>query len=107
MLWHDWLYELVTGICLDMDFLYLSFLRGYEELAGQIYCRGSVMPEGETAVPGLKSGFDLRIRWRLDGRARFMGRNAFTMTCEILDKHGGEIIRSESKRFDLTTGMEE
>ena len=101
---HDFIYELVSIICYDKDYLYLLFYKSFTELMNDIYDKGRANDSGTYVIKGNKSNMDISIKWFLSGRVNFIGYNTIRLECVFTDKRTFEILETCTGIFDLSTG---
>jgi hypothetical protein len=100
---HGWIYEIVSEICADRDYLYRVFYEHFTALLRQIYEEGRVTDHGDYLLPGLKSGSDGEVHWQLDKRLNYMGSNRLRLRCTLTAE--GENREVREAEFELSTGL--
>ena len=101
---HEWIYEIVSEVCYDRDYLYACYVRHFTHLMNEIIEKGSSVQAGEYNIEGIKSNKNIRISWQLETRLIWHGPNAVTFCCEIESKV--EPVKKLRRRFDMSTGDE-
>lgn len=99
---HDWIYEIVSEVCYDRDYLYPCYIRHFTGLMNEIIEKGSFEQAGTYTVEGIKSNKKASLNWRLDKRLDWLGFNAVTFCCEI--ESATKQSQKLQVRFDLSTG---
>ncbi len=99
---HGWIYEIVTEVCYDRDYLYACYVRHFSGLMNDVFAKGACWQSGEYEIKGMKSNKDAHISWQLERRLGWMGSNVITLSCrfESLDIKNTEL----TAEFDLSTG---
>ena len=80
---HDIVYSVVEEVCWDADYLYRSFTEHFAALMAQIYDKGGSDAAGSYTIPGIKSGREVRLSWRLEHRLDFHGPNCLRLDYRI------------------------
>jgi hypothetical protein len=101
---HEWFYDLICRICYDREYLFLSFTRHFATFTSALWREGTCVPTGTYAIPGMKSGLEARLTWRLDRRLDWIGSNRLRIECEIVTTDSGERQGYERHAFELATG---
>jgi hypothetical protein len=103
---HVWLYDIVSEVCFERDYLYLAFYRHFSTLLGELTERGRVCDRGETCFAGVKSNLQVTIEWQLEHRLTWSGPNRLLLTAHIQAIGGGQDQEVRRAAFDLSTGDE-
>ncbi len=101
---HDWLYQIVTDVCYDRDYLYLVFIRHFTALMNQIADQGRFESSGKYTIPGMKSNLSAQLEWQLEHQVSWMGPNRLFLRCTLTDTLYDSESETRSECFDLSTG---
>ena len=99
---HDWIYEIVSEVCYDRDYLYACYVRHFTGLMNEIIEKGPFEKAGAYTIEGIKSNKKAFLCWHLDKRLDWLGPNKVTFCCEI--KSDVEPVNTLNECFDLSTG---
>jgi len=99
---HDWIYEIVSEVCYDRDYLYACYIRHFTGLTNNIIETGSLACSGDYVIEGMKSNKNANISWQLERRIDWMGSNIINLDCKIRSQ--GSEIETLQAQFDMSTG---
>jgi hypothetical protein len=107
---HDWLFEVVEEICWDREYLYRSYVETFTALMRSIYEHGPHAARDAIVIPGLKSGIEVALEWRLAHQLDFRGPNTLHVSAMRRDAGAagaaGASGAARTAVFDLSTGDE-
>lgn len=101
---HEWVFERVSEVCYDREYLYLAFVRHFTAFMADIIRLGKAEECGAYLIPGIKSDLDARLTWQLQRRLDWIGLNLLTVQCQLVDRATGDPQSGSVERFDLSTG---
>lgn len=95
---HDFIYDCVSEICCDKEYMYAKFAETFILLYKEIFKGGATVSEGSAHVSGIKSDRSANFSWRLKHRVNYMAHNEVTLCCRFSD---GESV---TQTFELSYG---
>ena len=101
---HDWLHSIVKSVCYDREYMYAAFADAFCRLTTRIFDNGSVSETGEMVIHGIKSEYDVCLRYVLAHRLNYLGLNEVTITCDIVEKSSGLALETHNASFELSFG---
>ena len=102
---HSFLYNLLTGICFDREYLYKSYVNTFNKLTEQIYNNNGLQDGGTVKVSGLKSDFESTLTWNRTNGLNYYRLCEITLCCEVVNKLSNQIVDKSYFLVDLTTGL--
>ncbi len=103
---HDWIYEIVSEVCYDKEYVYASYVRNFTQLMNDILEKGRVSQSGNFEIGGMKSDLSASLHWDLERCANLLGLNVVSIKYRIKSSRTG-VVESEGERnFELSTGEE-
>lgn len=102
---HELIYDVICDICYDREYLYLSYISAFNELAGKIYAGGASCGIGDIEFAGIKSDYNAVFHWELIRRVEFMPYDGANLSVSIINKYTGVSI--SLKRYILTVSTGE